>query len=89
MTPSFIAACIWVITGAITAFLPMRYQIVPGGLLLLTAIPLMIWVGLENGWFWVALTLFAFLSMFRRPLFYLIARARGQHPARPDLERRK
>ncbi len=83
MTYSFVAACTWVIVGAITAFLPMRYQMVPGGLLLLTAIPMVIWVGMENGWLWTAIALFAFLSMFRRPLFYLIAKARGQNPERP------
>lgn len=83
MTPSLIAAAVWVITGAITAFLPMKYQVYLGALLLLSAVPLMLWIGYENGWIWTALALFAFLSMFRRPLLFLLAKARGQNPERP------
>ncbi|GKY87116.1 DUF2484 family protein [Sinisalibacter aestuarii] len=83
MTPSLIAAAFWVLLGAVTAFFPIRYQAIPGSVLLLTAVPLMIWVGYQNGWIWTALALFAFLSMFRRPLLYLIAKARGQNPERP------
>lgn len=83
MTPSFIAACIWVVVGAITAALPLRYQMVPGVSLLLTAVPLMIWIGAENGWHWTLIGLMAFLSMFRRPLLYLIARLRGERPELP------
>ncbi|TYB80922.1 DUF2484 family protein [Maritimibacter fusiformis] len=83
MTPSLIAACLWALGGTVTAFLPMRYQMIPGSLLLLTAIPLMIWIGAENGWVWTGLALAAFLSMMRRPLGYLIARARGQKPELP------
>lgn len=84
MTPSLIAAALWVLLGAITAAFPIRYQIVPGSVLLLSALPLIVWIGIENGWLWTGLGLFAFLSMFRRPLFYLVARARGQSPERPD-----
>jgi hypothetical protein len=87
MTPSLYAACAWVILGAVTAALPMRYQIFPGSVLLLSIIPLLVWLGIQNGWLWVAIGLAAFLSMFRRPLLYLIARARGQHPERPDWRR--
>jgi len=83
MTASFIAACAWVIVGAFTAALPMRYQMVPGTVLLLTAVPLMIWLGAENGWLWTLIGLMAFLSMFRRPLTYLLARARGDKPELP------
>ena len=83
MTYSLIAACLWVILGAVTAALPMRRQMVPGSLLLLTAVPLMIWIGADNGWHWTAIGLMAFLSMFRRPLLYLLARARGKRPELP------
>lgn len=83
MTPSFIAACIWVLTGAITAALPLRAQMVPGSLLLFTAVPLMIWIGAENGWHWAVVGLMAFLSMFRRPLLHLVARLRGKPPELP------
>lgn len=83
MTASLVAAAIWVVAGAITAFLPIRFQMVPGGLLLLTALPLMVWIGAENGWHWTAIALLAFLSMFRRPLLFLWAKARGQNPELP------
>jgi Protein of unknown function (DUF2484) len=83
MSPSLTAAALWVLVGAVTAFFPIRYQMVPGSVLLLTAVPLMIWVGAENGWIWTVLALVAFLSMFRRPLLYLLAKARGQNPEMP------
>lgn len=83
MTLSFTAACLWVLLGAITAALPMRYQMVPGLFLLITAVPLMIWIGAENGWHWSLIGLMAFVSMFRRPLLYLIARLRGQETETP------
>lgn len=88
MTASLYAACAWVILGAATAFLPLRYQAIPGSVLILTIIPLLIWLGLENGWVWAVIGLAAFFSMFRRPLGYLIARARGQAPELPDWRRK-
>lgn len=83
MTASLIAACLWVLAGAVTAAFPIRYQIVPGSILLLTAVPLMIWTGAENGWHWAVIGLLAFLSMFRRPLLHLVTRRRGQRPEVP------
>lgn len=83
MPISLVAACLWVLLGAVTAAFPIRYQMVPGSILLLTAVPLLVWIGVENGWHWSAIGLLAFLSMFRRPLFYLIARARGEKPELP------
>lgn len=83
MTASFIAACVWVLVGAVTAALPLRYQMVPGAILLLTALPLMVWIGAQNGWHWTGIGLMAFLSMFRRPLLYLLARLRGEEPELP------
>ena len=38
---------------------------------------LLLWIGLAHGWLWVALGLFAFLSMFRRPLLYFARRGLG------------
>ena len=83
MTYSLIAACLWVLVGAVTAAFPIRHQMVPGSILLLTAVPLMIWIGAENGWHWTLIALMAFLSMFRRPLMYLLARLRGEQPELP------
>ena len=88
MTPSLIAAAIWVLIGALIAPLPIRYQIVPGAILLLSIIPLLIWLAVQNGWLWSALVLAAFLSMFRRPRGALIARARGRDPEGADWRRK-
>lgn len=74
--PLILGAC-WIILGAITAMLPMRLQRYPGLPLLIAAPMLLIWIGSVHGWLWVALGTFAFLSMFRRPLNYLIRWAIG------------
>ncbi len=71
MPLSLTLACFWVLAAAITALLPMRYQYAPGLTLLILSVPLMIFVGVQLGWVWVAIVLFAVLSMFRRPLVAL------------------
>jgi hypothetical protein len=69
--------CLWVIAAAGTAMLPMRLQRYPGLPLLLLAPALLAWIGEVHGWFWVAIGLIAFGSMFRRPLNYLGRKALG------------
>jgi hypothetical protein len=44
--------------------------------LLILSVPLAVFVGVEVGWIWVALVLFAVLSMFRRPLMALVRHLR-------------
>ena len=78
----FIAA-LWVFGATITAFLPMRRQMVPGIALLVAAPVLIGWLAYDFGWLVAAMATAAFASMFRHPLRYLIARARGQNPALP------
>ena len=78
----FIAA-LWVFAATITAFLPMRRQIVPGIALLLAAPVLIGWLAHDFGWLVATLACAAFASMFRHPLRYLMARARGHNPALP------
>ncbi len=69
---------VWVVAATLVAFLPMRYQIVPGLGLLLSA-PVLIWgIGAAYGWIPVLLATAAFVSMFRRPLRYLALRALGR-----------
>ena len=77
MSLPLILGCVWVIVAALTAMLPMRLQKFPGVPLLIAAPVLLVWIGREHGWLWVAFGLFAFLSMFRRPLIYLGRRAMG------------
>lgn len=78
MSAPLILACLWVVAGTIAAFLPMRYQIIPGLALLITAPILLVWIGYAHGWVWVVMGLLAFLSMMRNPLIYLYKRAIGQ-----------
>ena len=81
-------ACLWVVAAAITAMLPMEYQIYPGIPLLLAAPVLIIWIGLTHGWLWLTLCLLAFASMFRRPLIYFARKAMGLPVTDPrDLRR--
>ncbi|GGL67166.1 DUF2484 family protein [Wenxinia marina] len=80
--PLFLA-CLWAILGTVTALLPVRRQMIPGSVLLLVAPILLIWLSVAHGWWIGGLAVAAFLSMFRRPLGYLIARARGQRPELP------
>ncbi|KMK67891.1 DUF2484 family protein [Puniceibacterium sp. IMCC21224] len=83
MSAALIAACLWVLIASVTAMLPMRGQFIPGVILLVTAPLLLIWIAKSVG-VWVALLgLAGFLSMFRRPLLHLWARARGQTPEVP------
>jgi hypothetical protein len=83
MTPALILGCLWVFAAAITAMLPMRAQFVPGIVLLLAAPFLIIWIGMVHGWVWLVIGTLAFASMFRNPLRYLWARARGREPELP------
>lgn len=83
ITPSLIIAILWVFAATGTALLPMRFQYVPGVALLVGAPFLIFWLGYDFGW-WVAVAAsFGFVSMFRNPLRYLFAKARGQNPERP------
>ncbi|MEO8243224.1 MAG: DUF2484 family protein [bacterium] len=81
---------IWVILVAVTAMMPMRRQIWLGLPLLIAAPVLLLWIGLTHGFIWVAIGLFAFLSMFRRPLNYLTRKVLGLPlPELPPELRRK
>ncbi|WP_298557585.1 DUF2484 family protein [uncultured Aliiroseovarius sp.] len=70
MSPSLIAGALWAIAATIVALLPMRLQFPPGIVLLISAPFLVLWIGATHGWVWAGLGLAAFLSMFRRPLWY-------------------
>jgi heme A synthase len=71
MPISLILACVWVLATAVVAMLPMRMQYAPGITLLILSVPLAIYVGVQVGWIWVALVVFAVLSMFRNPFVAL------------------
>ena len=77
------ACVIWVLASAGVAMLPMRHQYVPGVALLILAPALIYWVGVAVNWAAALLALFAFVSMFRNPLRYFWACARGARPELP------
>ena len=74
---------LWVFASATVAMLPMRLQYVPGVILLLAAPVLIYFIGVQVGLIPALLGLAAFVSMFRNPLRYFWARARGQKPELP------
>jgi hypothetical protein len=78
MTSSLTAGCLWVLAAAGTAMLPMRRQLAPGLLLLVSAPVLILWIAASAAWWAGLLALLAFLSMFRRPLGALLRWARGR-----------
>ncbi len=71
-------SCLWVFAATAVACLPMRYQYGPGIILLLAAPVLIVLMGMEFGWWIGAFALFAFVSMFRKPLRYFARRALGR-----------
>lgn len=75
MPLSLTLTCLWVLAATVTAMLPMRLQYAPGLSLLVLSLPLAVFVGVQVGWLWVVVVLFAVGSMFRRPLIYLARRA--------------
>jgi hypothetical protein len=75
MSLSLIAFCLWVVAATAVAMLPMRLQYVPG-LALLCAVPFgLVWIAMDHGWIAAFVGALAFLSLFRRPLAYLVRRA--------------
>lgn len=88
MSLPLILGCVWVLAATATAMLPMRRQMVPGVALLVAAPVLLGWIGYSHGWIWLAIGLFAFLSMFRNPLLYFLRRAMGRPAPLPkELEK--
>lgn len=88
MSQSLILGGLWVIAAAGVALLPMRLQFPPGIALLIVAPVLVVWIGWEHGWVWLAFGLFAFVSMFRHPLRYFLYKALGWPTSRPkDLQK--
>nr|WP_269142631.1 DUF2484 family protein [Sulfitobacter mediterraneus] len=75
---------LWVFASVGVAMLPIRRQYVPGVILLLAAPVLIVMIGLQMGWLIAALALAAFVSMYRNPLKFLIAKLRGQNPQVPE-----
>lgn len=75
---------LWVFASAACAMLPIRHQYVPAVTLLIAAPVLLFFIGQQVGWIPALLGLAAFISMFRNPLRFIIAKLRGQNPQVPQ-----
>lgn len=77
MSCSLLAGCLWVFASAVTAMLPVRRQYLPGIMLLVLGPVLIGWLAYEHG-IWIALlSVFAFASIFRKPLTYIAQKGLG------------
>jgi len=84
MTPSLIAASLWVVAATLVAFLPIRRQILPATLLGLAGLAILVWIGVEKGWVWTILGLLGFASLFRNGFKALPALLRGEKIEIPE-----
>lgn len=74
----------WVFASVGVAMLPVRRQYYPALVLLIAAPVLIIMAGMQYGWVYAVLGFAAFVSMFRNPLRYILARLRGENPEIPQ-----
>jgi len=72
--------CVWVFLAAIVAALPMRQQYAPGSVLLIAGPVLLGWIAAAHGLWVFGFGVLAFVSMFRKPLRYLLRRNSGEPP---------
>lgn len=78
MTPSLIAFCLVLLAVTSLAFLPVRRQSALGIVLGHTALGVVIWVGLENGWGGVLAGLLAFALPGRNGVMQIPRLIRGK-----------
>lgn len=78
MTPSFIAASLWVVAATLVAFLPIPRQILPATLPGLAGLAIPVWIGFEKGWLRAILGLRGFASLFRNGFKVLPALLYGE-----------
>ena len=75
---------LWVFASVGVAMLPMHKQYIPGVALLIAAPVLIVMIGMQFNWIVAALALVAFISMFRNPLKYILAKLKGENPEVPQ-----
>ncbi|QDC11561.1 DUF2484 family protein [Oceanicola sp. D3] len=73
-----VAAILWVFAASATAFLPMRWQLVPGLALIAGAFVLIGLLFAEYGPVPGVVAIAVFVSFFRRPLGHLIRKFTGK-----------
>ncbi len=84
MTPSLVAACLWILAANLAAMLPRRLgQQVALGLMVATGVPLLGWVTYQNGP-WIGLAALAIgAATLRWPALLLLRRDRRAPPLPP------
>ena len=72
ITPSLICAALWLVSANVMAMIPSSDNLWQRAYLLIAVgIPLIVWVGVQNG-FWIGLiVLIAGMSVLRWPVVYL------------------
>ena len=78
MTPLFWISITWVLATIAVGRLPAHQRYLPGGLLMLTAVPIILSIGIQVGWFMALLGLAALVSLFPNALRLAQARYRGE-----------
>ena len=78
MTPLFWIALTWVLITIVVARLPLHQRFIPGALLMLCAVPILLSICLQVGWFMALLSIAAILSLFPYPLRLVLALYRGE-----------
>ncbi|MGB3244339.1 MAG: DUF2484 family protein [Sulfitobacter sp.] len=78
MTPLFWIALTWVLATTAVGRLPVPQRTIPGALLMVTAVPIILSIGIQVGWPMAILGVAALASLFPNPLRLLVARYRGE-----------
>ncbi|NRB20733.1 MAG: DUF2484 family protein [Rhodobacteraceae bacterium] len=74
---SVVLAALWALAATTVAFLPMRWQFVPGVVLLVAAPVIIAMMGMQHGAISALIGVAAVVSMFRRPLLHYWRKWRG------------
>ena len=74
---SIFLAVTWVLVATTVAFLPMRWQVPPGIVLLIAAPVIIAMLGIEHGWMLALAGTAGFVSMFRKPLLHYWRKWKG------------
>ncbi len=78
MSTPLVLLAIWVMLASGVAFLPMKYQRLIGLPLLISVLILIVWIARVHGIWLAVVGVFAFVSMFRKPLIYFWRKATGK-----------
>ena len=78
MTPLFWIALTWVLATCVVGRLPLHQRFIPGGLLMVTAVPILLSMWVQIGFLPALLGLVAMASLYPNPLRLALARYRGQ-----------